>query len=189
MPRRHASRFAARRNRPPRAPRFDARWNRRRNAGRTWRRWRFPVMLVLIVAAWVMAERWWPAQPESWGPAPTTFALCGTGSGPCVYDGDTVMIGFGPSRRRIRLKGYDAPEMDGPCEAERNKARIARDALLQWLNRGPFEWDGGAEPPRDQYGRELRSARRGDETLSAHMLDQGLASGSGWGTSPVDWCA
>ena len=173
----------------PRQPRFDARWNRRRRNRRIWQRWRGWLGLALILAAWILAERWWIPQPENWEPVTPAFMLCGVGHDPCVYDGDTVMIGFGPKGRRIRLIGYDAPEIDGTCDAERAKAGTARDALLQWLNRGPFEWDGGADPPRDQYGRELRSARRGDDLLAAHMLEQKLASGSGWGASPIDWCA
>ena len=119
------------------------------------------------------------------------FTLCGEkGSAACVIDGDTLAIG----KRRIRLSGYDAPEIDGACEAEKAKAREARAALQTWLNAGQFLLDGGEEPPRDQYGRELRGARRvapdgGEEWLAEHMVAQGLAEDGGWGASAIDWCA
>lgn len=106
------------------------------------------------------------------------FPACGTGgrgSG-CVIDGDTLAIG----QRRIRLTGYDAPEMDGECENERAKAREAQFELSRWLSAGPFELEGGADRPRDRYGRELAGARRGDVRLSDHMISKGLASENEW---------
>ncbi len=108
---------------------------------------------------------------------------CGTGSGAaCVIDGDTLVIGH----RRIRLTGFDTPERDGACEAERRLASVARYELTRWLNRGSFEMDGGAEPPRDQYGRELRSARRAGEQVADYMVARNLARRSGF---DQDWCA
>lgn len=118
----------------------------------------------------------------SWSPVERSFALCGSGAGgaACVIDGDTIAIGA----RRIRLTGFDAPETDGACEAERRLAQVAREELAAWLNLGPFELDGGAEPPRDDYGRELREARRGGEALADTMVERELARRSrldrGW---------
>ncbi|QPC98930.1 thermonuclease family protein [Qipengyuania soli] len=91
--------------------------------------------------------------------------------------------------RRIRLTGFDAPEMDGACAAERTRAQEAKRALHAWLAGGPFEWNGGADPPRDKYGRELRAARRGKDELADHMIGLGLAEGGGWTTQRIDWCA
>ena len=114
-----------------------------------------------------------------------SFRLCGTkGSGPCVIDGDTLAIG----QRRVRLTGYDAPEMDGACEAERVKALEAKAGLHAWLAKGRFSWTGGENPPRDRWGRELREARRRDELLADYMIGSGLAEGSGWGAERVEWC-
>ena len=53
---------------------------------------------------------------------------------------------------------------------------------------GRFSWTGGTEPPRDQYGRELREIRRGAKALADHMVDARLAEGSGWGAERVEWC-
>ena len=147
--------------------------------------WRGAVTIVLtlaLVGAWVLFEDRIGPRPEV-SEVASSFGLCGEGWGACVVDGDTVRIG----ERRIRLTGFDAPEMEGECEAERVKAREARTALHQWLSQGRFSWTGGQEPPRDRYGRELRAAYRGDERLADHMIDAGLAEGDGW-MGRVNWC-
>lgn len=114
------------------------------------------------------------------------FALCAApGFTPnCVVDGDTIRIG----ERRIRLTGFDAPEIEGTCQRESELALAARDEFHRWLARGPFELDGGTEPARDQYGRELRAARRGDEYLAEVMIERGLARDNGWGAGAANWC-
>lgn len=172
---------------PP--PRFDARWNaRRRRAGR-WRALRRWATAGAVLAAALLLARWQGMGGDWQLHEGGTFALCGQGrAAKCVIDGDTVMLG----QRRVRLTGYDAPELDGACEAERLLARRARLALLDWLNRGPFALDGGDDPPRDAYGRELRAARRddaaGQEWLADTMIEGGLARATGWGAGEPGWC-
>lgn len=152
------------------------------------RRWwggaQWYILLALMLAAWLLIRhRVNPPVPVS--TVDLSFRLCGDpGRGPCVIDGDTLAIG----RRRVRLTGYDAPEMDGACDNERHKAAMARDRLNNWLRQGPFEWTGGTEPPYDRYGRELREARRGEELLAEVMVGAGLAEGSGWGAGRREWC-
>lgn len=114
------------------------------------------------------------------------FPLC---SGPgytanCVVDGDTIRIG----ERRIRLTGFDAPEVEGACQRESDLAIAARNELHRWLALGPFELSGGAEPPRDQYGRELRAARRREAYLADVMVSAGLAESAGWSVGGNAWC-
>lgn len=173
----------------PKPPRFDARWQRRRRRGAWWRAWRWWIGFALVIAA----SAWLVPIMETageWEPVERSFAICGErgGKAGCVIDGDTLAIG----QRRIRLTGFDAPEIDGQCEAERRLAMQAREALRDWLNRGPFLLDGGAEPPRDRYGRELRAARRedaaGQQWLAEAMIGQGLARDDGWLTSGEGWC-
>ena len=150
---------------------------------------RWWLLLGVLVAGGVALTRWpgtggdWQVQQRG------RFALCGEQKADrCVIDGDTVMLG----QRRIRLTGYDAPELDGACEAERMLAQRARIALHNWFNRGPFALDGGDNPPRDAYGRELRAARRddamGQEWLADAMVEAGLARRSGWGAGEAGWC-
>lgn len=157
-----------------------------------WSRWSVPVLAIVLVGAWYIG---WPDEdPEDWVTVGTQFGTCGERGRPyhCVTDGDTVTIGFGQGARRIRLKGFDAPEIDGRCGAESAQAVLAQRALMDWLNNGPFEWDGGASPPRDRYGRELREARRigadgSEEALSTYMISEGLAEGDAF-WEQRNWC-
>lgn len=166
------------------APRFDAAWNRKRRWRSAWRRWRWLLGLALIAAGY-WALRGFDLSPGEWEQVETRWTLCETRSSrTCVVDGDTVVIG----EERVRLTGFDAPELDGACPAERQLAIVARDELRQWLDLAPFEWDGGAEAPRDQYGRQLRAVRRDGEYLADVMIERELAGGSGWGFTK-DWCA
>ena len=179
--------------------RFDAKLKRKRTRKSRWRKlgrgFRKTLVLALIFGASILLVRWQDTGEETWLSLGSDFALCGPGQWQrCVVDGDTLKIG----QRRIRLTGYDAPEMDGACQRERVKAREAQSALRDWLNAAPYHLSGGAEPPRDKYGRELREARRdvtgtdrflGKGYLSQHMMDIGLAEPYGWGGAPYDWCS
>lgn len=188
---------------PPRFHKRSSRWRRGSPPGSSWRssgkrgRWRSWLPTFLLVALLVIAWRLTaPLVAPEWDAVESRqFGLCGERGRPfaCVNDGDTVTLGYGNSARRIRLTGFDTPELDGACPAESAKAREARGALRAWLNAAPFEWDGGAEPPYDRYGRELRAARRIHpdgriELLADTMMQAGLAGGSGWDFTPTNWC-
>ena len=183
---------------PPSPPRFDTGHRRHSLARRLRKAW--TIWGVPLVALGVMAIVWAvfrpPAPDEGWTEVTQDFALCGASdrrAAACVVDGDTVVIGFGEQRRRIRLTGFDTPEINGACDAERTLAQTAKMRLHSWIGEGAFEWNGGASPPRDKYGRELRAARRiapdgKPQLLSEMMIDAGLAERGGWGARPRDWC-
>ena len=159
-----------------------------------WLVWRVPALALVVMLAWWFIIK--PiAQEQGWVAVTHGFAVCGEGPREvgCVIDGDTVFISDGTAQRRIRLTGFDAPELDGACEIENRLAIAARTKLHEWLTEGPFEWNGDDNPPRDQYGRELRAARRlgsdgSEETLADVMIASGLAAERGWGEPPPDWC-
>ena len=126
-----------------------------------------------------------PGSQGDWEQVGARFSLCGErNSDACVIDGDTIMLG----RRKIRVTGFNAPELKGECEAESELAQKSRTALQNWLNHGPFAMSEGSDPPYDQYGRELRALKRGDEWLSDTMVKTGLAQESGWGFTRGGWC-
>lgn len=186
--------FPRRPNRPP----DKANFRRSRAASGIaswWTIWRVPILLAIVSAGWWFLYRPY-VEDKGWTRVTASFALCGerwNGAQGCVIDGDTILLGNGQNRRRIRITGFDAPELDGACEAESSRARQARKALHEWLGQGPFEWTGESAPPRDQYGRELREIRRriGDaryDYLAEHMIAADLAAESGWGSWPQDWC-
>ena len=165
----------------------------RRRFGSRGRGRRVKPWLFWLATAVMLAATWWLiGRPAARGNATSVEhkgTICGQGRSPaCVIDGDTVAIG----NRRLRLTGYDAPELDGACAEESARARDARVRLADWLNRGPFLVDGSNSPPRDRYGRELRAARRitpdGEEWLADWMVERGLAEGDGWTAARIDWC-
>ncbi|ABC64404.1 thermonuclease family protein [Erythrobacter litoralis] len=172
-----------------RPPQFDRRWQRKRRWAARWRQWR-PWLIIVGLVALTLILSGKPTALRDPVEVDRAFTLCGEGSSAaCVIDGDTVAIG----QRRIRLTGFDTPELDGACPAEAAKAREARTALRDWLNEGAFLLGGGKDAPRDRYGRELRDAWRrieGDEEwLAERMIGQGLAADDSWSGSAVDWCA
>lgn len=183
--------------RHPRPPRFR---RKRKNSfgllANWWLLWRVPILALVVMAAW-----WFVFQPmiqeQGWVRVTDRFSMCrgdGERQPGCVVDGDTVVVGFGDAQRRIRLTGYNAPELDGACAAESELAVAASLKLQQWLNAGPFEWDGTDDAPRDQYGREVRAARRTaadgtHEYLADVMIDSGNAADSSWGSARPDWCS
>jgi len=145
---------------------------------------RWPLAL-LALAGGAAFTAYYNERSAEWALSEYQFSQCyQRGGAACTVDGDTIVIGD----RRIRLAGFDTPELDGACQAERQLAIVARDELTQWLNLGAFELDGGAEPARDQYGRELRAARRRGEYLADVMIDRKLARSNGWGAGAADWC-
>ncbi len=160
-----------------------------------WLLWRVPILALIVLAGWWFGIR--PiASEQGWVQVSANFPVCGEGSSQaqgCIADGDTLIIGFGKERRRIRLTGFDTPELNGACAAERKTALDAQIALYDWLAHGSFEWNGADTPPYDQYGRELREVRRvrsdgKTEYLAETMIGRGLAAESGWDAEPMDWC-
>lgn len=58
-----------------------------------------------------------------------------------VYDGDTFVAvahisGGADVNVRVRLSNIDTPEMNGKCEIEKRRARIARERLIKLIPRG-----------------------------------------------------
>ena len=133
---------------------------------------------MLVLLALLLALSWWLGRPPvpSVGPERVAehFTRCGQGSGPnhaCVADGDSFRLG----KRRIRIRGIDAPERDGACPAETALAERSAMKLAELLNAGPFTMTviGGDE--HDQYGRELRVLTRDGRSIGAAMVGAGLA--------------
>lgn len=103
----------------------------------------------------------------------TSFTPCGPGPGPsCVVDGDTFKLGD----RRIRITGIDAPELaESKCPAEAALARRAADRLRELLNEGQFEMIAHRLQRQDRHGRYLMVVRRGEQSIGAQLIEEGLA--------------
>ncbi len=104
--------------------------------------------------------------------AAATFALCTDAPRiNCVVDGDTFWI----NGEKIRLADINAPEThSATCAAERALGEKATRRLIVLLNSGPFslETEGRAT---DRYGRALRVAKRGGQSLGQQLVSEGLA--------------
>ena len=170
-----------RRRRPPISPplRFwpDApRRHRPRRAGR------LAALGVVGLVAWpaldpalLRAPAFLSTEPER---VDAFFGRCRVDRTPaCVVDGDTLRLG----KRRIRIVGIDAPELDGQCPRERELAARSAARLQQLLNAGPFLMSTRLDQQRDRYGRELRSLWRerpggAEQSIAAEMRSSGLAA-------------
>ena len=105
-----------------------------------------------------------------------------------VYDGDTCnfVVKFNGewARRRFRLIGYNSPEIQGKTEAERIKAREARDYLANrlmgkkvMLYLGDFDKYG--RPLCDVYMIEDETKMTAENMFSIHINAEMVAKGYG----------
>ena len=131
---------------------------------------------MLLLLALLLALSWWLGRP----PEPTAgpervshhFERCGSRSSvACVVDGDSFRLG----KRRIRVRGIDAPEREGACPAETALAERSAARLAELLSAGPFIMTAVGGDERDQYGRDLRVLTRNGRSIGQAMVDAGLA--------------
>ncbi len=108
-----------------------------------------------------------------------------------VVDGDTVIvrarIWLGQEvETRVRLRGVDAPEIKGRCEAERRLAARARDFALAKLGDGPVVL---TDVQYGKYaGRVVARIRTADgEDLAAALVTAGLGRPYAGGRRE-SWC-
>lgn len=108
-----------------------------------------------------------------------------------VLDGDTfeARVRIWPGMdvtTKVRLRGIDAPEMRSRCDAERDKAIAARDALTRMLGEGSV---AVTRVGQDKYGgrvdADVSTARTPD--VGAALLDGGFARAYSGGRRE-SWC-
>ncbi|MFO1190100.1 MAG: thermonuclease family protein [Alphaproteobacteria bacterium] len=112
-----------------------------------------------------------------------------------IIDGDTLAvrarIWLGQEiETRVRLKGIDAPEMNGRCERERVLARAAKAFLAQQVaaDEGQFTYRL-REVRWDKYGGRViaRLERPDGQDVGDALVAAGLARPYG-GTARQGWC-
>jgi micrococcal nuclease len=116
--------------------------------------------------------------------------LCGPATAGCridrVIDGDTVQMRCGTVDHRVRLLGYDSPEVTRPrCAAEfaagqRATARLG--ALVASGSVTTVSFEG-----QDRYGRDLAWISIGGRDVATHMLASPWALPYSGKRRP-DWC-
>jgi len=118
------------------------------------------------------------------------FALP-AGAAPCqvtkVTDGDTLRMTCGGNAHRVRLLGFDTPEIFHPnCAAERRAGLEAARLMRRLVASGrvtQVQFQG-----RDRYGRDLAHVQIAGTDLATAMLASGLALPYAGHRHP-DWCA
>ncbi len=84
-----------------------------------------------------------------------------------ALDGDTLQL---PDGQRVRLPGVDTPESGRPW------SRAATAFSRRFVADGVAGWElVPADPRRDRYGRLLADVRVDGRSLSAALVEQGLA--------------
>jgi endonuclease YncB( thermonuclease family) len=104
-----------------------------------------------------------------------------------VTDGDTIRMTCGRTAHRVRLLGFDTPEIFHPkCTAERQAGLQAARLMRRLVATGrvtQVEFKG-----RDHYGRDLAHVQIAGTDLASAMLASGLALPYAGHRHP-DWCA
>lgn len=97
----------------------------------------------------------------------------------CIVDGDTIWV----NREKIRIKGFNAPEMNGSCDRERKMAVQARDELRRALDGKAFTIERSG---KDRYGRTLATVRVNGADVGHRLIARGLAHQ--WRGFREEWC-
>jgi endonuclease YncB( thermonuclease family) len=133
----------------------------------------------LVAAVWSAGFAPAVAGPE----VAVQFGLCHSGGGTnCVVDGDTIWM----AGTKIRIADIDAPETHpSRCAEEERLGRAATLRLQALLNAGPVRL-AAADRDADQYGRKLRIVMRGNQSVGAILVSEGLARH--WTGRRQPWC-
>lgn len=90
---------------------------------------------------------------------------------PRITDGDSLII----DDTRIRLKGYDAPEMRQTCRLDRKELPCGRDAREHLVAIVGGRSVACQTAGRDKYRRVLATCQVGRTDLGARMVEDGYA--------------
>ena len=103
-----------------------------------------------------------------------------------VVDGDTLHLSCNGTAHKVRLLGYDTPEIYHPlCPAERQAGEAASEILRRLAASGPVT--GVQFSGHDRYGRDLAHMQIAGQDVSAFMLTTPLARPYRGHKHP-DWC-
>lgn len=135
----------------------------------------FLVAIILLAACVAVTQR---------GTQPSIARTKVTASEIYVVDGDTIRLG----RERIRLAGYDAPEIFSPgCPDELVHGQRATNALKSSI-RSARTIELGRKAELDRYGRSVAILWIDGKDVAQRMVRAGLAREYGRGKRKT-WCS
>ena len=103
-----------------------------------------------------------------------------------VTDGDTLHMTCDGQRHKVRLLGYDTPEIYSPkCQAEKTMGLRATRVMEGLVASGPVT--DVTFKGQDRYGRDLAWVEIGGRDVTTQMLASGLAVVYVPRQKP-DWC-
>jgi len=103
-----------------------------------------------------------------------------------VVDGDTLHLRCGGVTHKVRLLGFDTPEVFHPhCADERTAGQQATTVLRELVAQGSVS--AVVFKGRDRYGRDLADMRVAGRNVAEVMLTSGLARPYDGHQHP-DWC-
>lgn len=103
-----------------------------------------------------------------------------------VTDGDTLRLSCAGRQHKVRLLGFDTPEIFHPsCAAEKAMGEAARARMAALVASGPVT--SVSFQGQDRYGRDLARVSIGGQDVTAAMLGSGLARPYAGHRHP-DWC-
>ncbi len=103
-----------------------------------------------------------------------------------IYDGDTIHVVFTfkgeLTRWKIRMEGYDSPEMRSKNKEEKIAALAAKDALVGKIGENRVKLVCGKF---DKYGRLLGTIFIGDDNINTWMISEGYGYPYDGGTKMI----
>jgi len=104
-----------------------------------------------------------------------------------VVDGDTVHMNCGGGAMKVRLLGFDTPEVFSPsCRREKAAGDAATRALTALVRSAPVT--SAVFHGHDRYGRNLARVAIGGQEVAGYMIGLGLALPYHGHRRP-NWCA
>jgi len=109
-----------------------------------------------------------------------------------IYDGDTFRADIKDwppivgSRIGIRVNGIDTPEIRGKCTKEKELARLAKQATVQFLRSSKTIELRNIQ--RGKYFRIVADVYGDGKNLTEHLIKKGLGVRYDGGTKSKDWC-
>ncbi len=103
-----------------------------------------------------------------------------------IYDGDTIHVVFPfkgeVTRWKIRMEGYDSPEIKSKNPEEKIAANVAKEALINKIGNNRVKLVCGKF---DKYGRLLGTIFLGNDNVNTWMISEGYGYPYDGGTKMI----